>query len=232
MKRPKALLVVFAFGLALFALLLLTLHHRDFFAIFHSVEAFQEYVRSFSPYSHLCFFLLQLLSVVVAPVPSNLSAVAGGLLFGTWPSFLLTFSAVVIGSLGVFSLSRVFGRPFADRFVSRRLSEKYLSVIQEKAAVFLFLAFLFPYFPDDVLCILAGLTAISPSHFLLIVLLARPWGLLFASALGGASFSLPPWALILLGLGGVGLFLLGMKYSSRLEETLLAKFGRKKIEKV
>ncbi|MFR6185361.1 MAG: hypothetical protein ACLUJG_07215 [Lawsonibacter sp.] len=37
------------------------------------------------------------------PIPSNISALAGGVLFGTWVSFLLTFSAVLAGSLLVFS---------------------------------------------------------------------------------------------------------------------------------
>ena len=39
------------------------------------------------------------------------------------------------------------------------------------------------------LCILAGLTNITLGRFAVIVLLTRPWGLLAASALGGASFS-------------------------------------------
>ncbi len=54
--------------------------------------------------------------------------------------------------------------------------------------MFLTLAFLFPFFPDDLLCILAGLSSLSFRCFAVIVLLARPWGLLFASALGGAAF--------------------------------------------
>ena len=59
---------------------------------------------------YLCFFLLQFLSVVLAPIPSNITAAAGGVLFGTWPSFFLTFAAVVAGSLLLFWLARVLGR--------------------------------------------------------------------------------------------------------------------------
>src|SRR5699024_12009379 len=62
------------------------------------------------PYSHLCFFLVQLLSVVLAPIPSNVTALAGGVLFGTWPSFLMTFGAVALGSVLVFLLARGVGR--------------------------------------------------------------------------------------------------------------------------
>lgn len=230
MKRSNILSL--SVGLAVCLLIAAICCFGDYLSLFSSVEAFSEYVQSCAPYSHLCFFLLQLLSVVAAPIPSNLSAAAGGVLFGVWPSFFLTFTAVLLGSMMVFALARVLGRPFVDRVVSRRQAGKYLAILREKTAPFLFLAFLFPWFPDDVLCILAGLTHISPLPFFLIVLAARPWGLLFACALGGAAISLPLWAMVLLGLAGAALFVLGMKYSSRIEGGLTAKMlERKKVEK-
>lgn len=112
------------------------------------------------------------------------------------------FPAVVLVGPGA-------GPDFAGRFVSRRLSEKYQQILQTKAPVFLTLAFLFPFFPDDLLCILAGLSSLSFRRFAVIVLLARPWGLLFASALGGAAFHVSPWAMVLIGVAGLVLFLSG-----------------------
>ena len=169
---------------------------------------------------------VQLLSVVLAPIPSNLTAAAGGLLFGTWPAFFLTYGAVMAGSLLVFWLARTLGRDFVDRVVSRKLAEKYQKVIREKTTVFLALAFLLPYFPDDMLCILAGLTPITFGRFALLALFTRPWGLLFASALGGASLSIPLWAMVLIGLAGVMIFVLGMLYGDRLERAVLKRLGK------
>lgn len=143
----------------------LFLWQSGFFAAAGSQESLRAYIEDFSPYSHLCFFLIQFLSVILAPIPSNISALAGGVLFGTWVSFLLTFSAVTAGSLLVFSLARGLGRDAVTRLVGRKVSEKYLDVIHAKTDIFLVLAFLFPFFPDDVLCILAGLTQISFRRF-------------------------------------------------------------------
>ena len=199
------------------------LYRSGFFQAVRSLDALRSYIAHFAPYSHLTFFLVQLLSVVLAPIPSNLTAAAGGVLFGTWPAFLLTFSAVVTGSFLVFWLARVLGRDFADRLVSRKLSEKYQGLLRAKAPAFLTLAFLFPFFPDDMLCILAGLTNLSFRRFALIVLLARPWGLLFASALGGSTLGLSPWVMVPIALLGLVLFLLGLKYGDRVEETLLRR---------
>lgn len=206
------------------------LYASGFFAACTSPEALQDYIHRSAPYTHLCFFLLQLLSVVLAPIPSNITAAAGGMLFGTWPAFLLTFGAVAAGSLLVFWLARTLGRDFADRVVSRRLSEKYQEVIRAKTSVFLVLAFLFPYFPDDVLCILAGLTDIPFRRFAVIVVLTRPWGLLFASALGASSLNVPLWGLAAIGVAGVGVFALGMKYGDRLERRILRALEERRTE--
>ncbi len=202
------------------------LFRSGFFAAAADQESLRAYIQRFAPYSHLFFFLLQFLSVVLAPIPSNITALAGGVLFGTWVSFFLTFAAVVCASLLVFQLARWLGRAFVTRVVGERVSAKYLDVIHAKTDIFLILAFLFPFFPDDLLCILAGLTAISLRRFLIIVLLTRPWGLLFASALGGASFSIPWWGMALIGVGGLRLFILGMKYGDRVEESILHRLGR------
>ncbi len=204
------------------------LSSSGFFQAARSLDGLRAYIDRFAPCSHLFFFLLQLLSVILAPIPSNITAAAGGVLFGTWTAFLLTFAAVAAGSLLVFGLARALGRDFADRVVSRKLSDKYQDILRSKAPVFLTLAFLFPFFPDDMLCILAGLTDISFRRFTVIVLLARPWGLLFASALGGSTLGLSPWVMVPIALAGLALFLLGMKYGDRLEERLLARLkGRR-----
>lgn len=199
------------------------LYATGFFQAAASIEGVQAYIQNFSPYSHLLFFALQLLSVVIAPIPSNISAAAGGMLFGTWTAFALTAGAVLLGSVLVFLLARRLGRSFADRFVSGKVSQKYLDLIRTKQDVFLLLAFLFPFFPDDLICIMAGLTDIPFHRFLVIAVLTRPWGLLVASAVGGAALSIPPWGMVLLGLAGLALFLVGIKYGDRVEERLLKR---------
>ena len=110
----------------------------------------------------------------------------------------------------------------------RKLSEKYQELLRAKAPVFLTLAFLFPFFPDDMLCILAGLTELSFRHFAAIVLLTRPWGLLFASALGGASLGLSPWVMVPIALLALVIFLFGLKYGDRLEKTILHRLKERK----
>lgn len=204
----------------------LLLWKTGFFASIGSLQAMREYIDRFAPFSQLVYFLVQLLSVIIAPIPSNITALAGAVLFGMWPAFLLTAAAITLGSLLVFQLARILGQPFVERLVSQKVSDQYLEVIRRKRDIFLILVFLFPFFPDDIICILAGLTDIPFSRFFAIVLLARPWGLLVACALGDSVIRIPLWGMALLGIGGVLIFLLVLKYGDRWEEALLRRFRK------
>lgn len=202
------------------------LYRSGFFQAASSEAELEAYIQGFAPWSHLAFFGVQLASVIVAPIPSNITAAVGAVLFGMWGSFFLTFGAVALGSVLVFALARGLGRDFADRLVSRKLSDKYLDVIRRKRDVFLALAFLFPFFPDDILCILAGLTDIPFRRFVVLVALTRPWGLLVACAVGSSAVTIPWWGMALLGAAGLAVFLLSMKYGDRVEAAILEKLKK------
>ncbi len=202
------------------------LYATGFFQTLHSKEAMEAYIASYSPWSHLMYFVIQLMSVIVAPIPSNITALVGSMMFGFWPSFLLTWGAVVLGSVIVFLLARVLGQKFVHQFVSEKVSGKYLGIIERKRDVFLFLAFLFPFFPDDLLCILAGLTDLSWKRFLVLCLVARPWGLLVACAVGSSALIIPPWGMVLIGLVGLAVFLLAMRYGDQVEAAILQRMKK------
>ena len=104
--------------------------------------------------------------------------------------------------------------------------EEYLPIIEEKQDMFLFLTMLFPFFPDDALCMLAGLTKIPLGRFVAIMALARPWGLVVAALLGSGSLSLPVWAWAVIGGAGLLIFVFAMKYSAQIEEALLGLVRR------
>lgn len=226
MKEHLKTIILWAVTALLLGGCVLALYLTGFFEAARSQDGIRAYIEGCAPWSHLAFWGIQLVSVVVAPIPSNITALAGAILFGTLPAFLLTWSAVTLGSVIVFFLARALGQDFAARFVSRKLSTKYLDIIRRKRDAFLFLAFLFPFFPDDLLCILAGLTDLSWRRFLLLCILARPWGLLVACAVGGSVLAIPLWAMAALGVAGVVIFILAMKYGDRLQDKLLERFKK------
>lgn len=226
MENKRIKILLWALTIAILGGTVWALYATGFFRAAGSPEALGEYIARSAPWSHLAYFGIQLASVVVAPIPSNITAAAGAYLFGLWPSFLLTWGAVALGSAVVFALARALGQKFAGQFVSEKLSEKYLDVIRRKRDVFLALAFLFPFFPDDLLCILAGLTDISFRRFFVLVAAARPWGLLVSCLVGSATVAIPLWGMALLGIGGLAVFLLAMKYGDKLEDAVMERLKK------
>ena len=226
MNGKKGKLLLWVLTILILAASIWALYITGFFEAARSAQGMQDYIARSTPWSHLAFFAIQLASVIIAPIPSNITAAAGAFLLGMWPAFLLTWAAVTLGSVIVFALARGLGQGFASRFVSEKLSDRYLDVIRRKRDPFLAMAFLFPFFPDDLLCILAGLTDISWKRFLVLAALARPWGLLAACGVGSSTLSIPPWGMVLLGLGGLAVFLLAMKYGDRLEDAIMRRLER------
>lgn len=133
-----------------------------------------------------------------------------------------------MGSLIVFTLAKRLGEPFVRRFVNQKTLQKYMPVIEKKRDAFMFLALLLPFFPDDLLCILAGLSGMGTMRFFVIALVTRPWGLVVASAVGSGAISMPLWGWALIVLGAVALMIFGLKYGDVLEERLMHKLMREK----
>ena len=93
------------------------------------------------------------------------------------------------------------------------------------------LMFLFPFFPDDVLCLLAGLTGYSWGWFAVMVLLTRPWGLVFSALVGSGALNMPPWGWVVLIVLAAGAIYGSIRYGSCLEDWLLSRIHRKKEER-
>lgn len=226
MERKSIKILLWLLTLGILGGSVWALYATGFFEAAGSQEKLGEYIARCAPWSHLAYFGIQLASVIIAPIPSNITAAAGAYLFGLWPSFLLTWGAVAAGSAVVFLLARGLGQQFAGQFVSEKLSGKYLDMIRRKRDVFLALAFLFPFFPDDILCILAGLTDIPFKRFFLLVAAFRPWGLLVSCLVGSATVSIPWWGMVLLGAAGIAAFLLAMRYGDRLEDAVMKRLEK------
>ena len=61
--------------------------------------------------------------------------------------------------------------------VGEETLEKWQNKLKGKDNLFLTVAFVLPFFPDDVLCFLAGLSTMSARYFFVVVLLSRAVGI-------------------------------------------------------
>jgi len=97
----------------------------------------------------------------------------GGYLFGIGLRAGYSMIGVVIGSTVVFLASRRFGRSYAERVVNQAALQRWDTFINNSAIAALFVCFLLPTFPDDLLCFVAGLTDLWLRRFLNPVVVGR-----------------------------------------------------------
>lgn len=138
-----------------------------------SVSDFREYIESYNDYAVILFILVQLLQVVILPIPSFITVGAGVLLFGPFRGAIYSTIGIIIGSLIAFFIGRVFGAKVAKWLVGEKELNKGLKAIKGKDKIVLTAMFLFPFFPDDVLCFVAGMTTMSSLFFVIMITITR-----------------------------------------------------------
>ena len=202
--------------------ILLWLKYSGILYYFSSYEALEAYLNSAESGGPLIYFVLQVLQVIIAPVPGNITTLAGSAVFGFWKGFFLSFAGVLAGSSVGFLMGRVCGRPLVSLFAKEATIDKYLVTFASKQQFMLLVFFILPFFPDDVLCILAGITSIGWPFFLIASVLGRPWGLMVSAFIGSGALSMPIWVYVVGAIAGVALLVIAFRYGPKLNERVIA----------
>lgn len=133
----------------------------------------------------IVFICLNILQVLLAVIPGGPFEVAAGVLFGPIIGTILCDIAMSAGGMITFFFVRRFGIRFIELFTTREKIEsvKFLHS-NKKSSLLLFLFFLLPGTPKDLMCYVVGLTDIRWTTWLLINLVGR-FPAILLSALGG-----------------------------------------------
>ena len=140
---------------------------------FDTIADFRKYVESFGSFAVALFIIIQFLQVVILPIPAFITVGAGVLLFGPFYGALFSCIGIILGSLVAFFIGRVFGVKVVKWLIGEDNLNKGLKSIKGKDKVILTFMFLFPFFPDDILCFVAGITTISPTFFIIMIIITR-----------------------------------------------------------
>lgn len=150
---------------------------------FSSTEAFEGYIRGFGLSAPIIFTMVQALQVVIPILPGFIGCAAGAVVFGSAGGFLCNYIGISAGSILAFWLAKKYGTTFVKNVISESKYEKYTDWISKRKCftIVLFLTILLPLAPDDMFCYLSGLTKMSLKKFTWIILLGKPWLILFYS---------------------------------------------------
>lgn len=196
----------------------------------NSIDKIRDIVQSGGMFSFLIFIIFQILQTTILQIPAIFVTIAGAVIFGRWPAFIMSYVAVMIGSLIMFWVGRKAGRKFLNWMIGKDTSEKWIDRMSRGKYLF-FLMMLFPMFPDDILCVVAGLTNMSFSFFFWTNILARGIGIACTVFFGsGAIIPFRGWGLIVWGIIIIAiavLFYLSVRYKNKIDDIINYLFRRK-----
>ncbi|MDY3025023.1 MAG: VTT domain-containing protein [Streptococcus hyovaginalis] len=162
-------LVVLGASLILVYVLFANLH------IAEDPQALQRLIAGDRFWGALLFFGMQVMQVLIAPIPGGIMTVVGMMAFGPVLGFALDYIGILLGSWCLFRLVRRFGRSLIYLFLSEEKLAKYERHFFGKSFQSLFiLIMLTPMGPADITVMLAGLSKLSNKRVLLILVLCRP----------------------------------------------------------
>jgi uncharacterized membrane protein YdjX (TVP38/TMEM64 family) len=156
--------------------------------LLHDRHQLKGFIHSFGVYSPIAYILLQIIQVVVAPIPGGAIEFLGGYLFGVKVGFIYSMIGLILGSWAAFSLARIFEKVAVEKFVSEETRKKFDYLVEHQGVILSFILFLIPGFPKDALCYILGLTPMHLGIFLIISTIGRIPGTLMATLQGAKAF--------------------------------------------
>jgi uncharacterized membrane protein YdjX (TVP38/TMEM64 family) len=136
----------------------------------------------------LVFMLLQILQVILAPVPGEFTGFIGGYLFGAGVGFFYSTIALAVGSGINFYIGRFLGKRMIQKVISHAKLARYDYLLRHQGILVVFILFLIPGFPKDYLCLLLGLSTLPVRVFILLAAVGRMPGTMMLSLQGALVF--------------------------------------------
>lgn len=146
-------------------------------------EVLQLYLENLGWIAPMGFILIQVIQVVIPIIPGGVSSAIGIIFFGPVSGFIYNYIGLLVGSYLVFKMVKMYGKSFILKVTDEKTFDKYIAWLNKgkKFEIFFAVAILLPGMPDDLLCMIAGLTEMSMKRYMMINILCKPIGLFFYS---------------------------------------------------
>ncbi len=185
------------------------------------LEKVKQFILKSGNWGYVIYALLTVLNVVILPIPALIFMLAGVAVFGAVKTFIISYISVMIGSIIAFIIGRFAGKKLVVWCVGEGAIEKYTKLIGKKGNALFVIMQLLPFFPDDILCMIAGLTSMSFPFFFISMLIVKPMYIATVCFMGTGSiipftgWGIPVWIAIFVVIGI--LFILFCKYQTKIE---------------
>jgi uncharacterized membrane protein YdjX (TVP38/TMEM64 family) len=185
-------------------------YHRYFF-LFRDPAKLKKIIMSYGKYSVIAFFILQIIQVVAFFIPGEIVQIAGGYIYGTVLGSGLSVLGITAGSIIVYLISNYYGKPLVDKIISDKDLKFFQRILNlGKINLIVFLIYLIPGIPKDVLAYICGVSNITFKNFIIYSTIGRIPGIFVSAYFGAKINSGNRTILVAIGSLAIVLFLIGI----------------------
>lgn len=175
----------------------------------------EDWLKPFGPLAPVAFFLLNIIQIVVAPIPGYPVQVLGGALFGFVPGAIYTVAGMTLGGTLAAWLGRRLGRPWLERQLSQETLARWEAIAHIDSFWTWWLILLVPI--GDFMYFVAGLSKIRLRTLALAILASRGPFTVLIVWMGSRAMELPlNWVALIMAVVGL-IILLGLSQQKKIE---------------
>lgn len=159
--------------------------HGDWIKTFESLDDIVALINHYKGYSILVYILLQIVQIIISVLPGQAFQIAAGYLFGPFASVIYAMTGAIIGTAISFMLAKLLGRDMVHVIFSQDQVSYYVEKLNSKKAyVIVFLIYLIPGIPKDMVSYIAGISEMKFKPFIVLSALGRLPGMLGSILIG------------------------------------------------
>lgn len=186
MKKSTTSIIVVS--ILIFFILLTFVFRSEIVDFINNLNEIKGTILSFGRLAGIAMVFMIAAQIILAPIPGAPFVSAAGFIFGFWEGTLYAILGTLIGGYIAFMIGKKYGRPFLIKVFNRDNFVKLEEYSNKKKLVFLFVVFLIPIAPADIIVFLAGASGLSLRSFLTVLFLGRLPSIL-VGVLIGAGFA-------------------------------------------
>lgn len=164
------LLGLIVIGIPLYVLF----EHPEWIDQVNSLEKAEIYLASYQNQSYLFYLGIQIIQIVISVIPGQFMNMAAGWVFAFPIALILSIVGAAIGTFLTYGMAKLLGRKAMKILISPDNYNNFLKRLNSKRAyVTVFILYLVPGLPKDILGYIAGISNVKFLPFLFISLIGR-----------------------------------------------------------
>lgn len=183
----------------------------DFVEQFKTMDGANAFLAQYKTASIFVYIGLQIVQIIVSVIPGQILQFASGYAYTFWFGFLYSIIGIALGTILTFCLARALGTDAMHLIFGEEKINKFVNLLNSKKAyIVLFVLFVIPGFPKDLVTYAAGVSEVKIKPFVILSLVGRTPSLMTTIMMGSMFHNNSYFGLIVLGIVAIVTCLAGL----------------------